>query len=48
MPKSAGRGESVTSTDGVPMAMELADEMDTEGREKELLWVLLCRLLCVL
>ena len=33
-PKSAGRGESVTSTDGVAMTMELVDEMDTEGRER--------------
>ena len=30
--KSARRGECVTSTDDVAMAMRLADELDTEGR----------------
>ena len=34
-PKSTGGGECVKSTDDVAMAMGLADELDTEGKERE-------------
>ena len=34
-PKSTGREECVTSTDGVAKAMGWADELDTEGEERE-------------